>query len=403
MKLAGSKVFTIALFSIFVLILSGCSKKIIRSLQKGSVGIAEFHKVIDVEYDGGLLIIPVTIQEVTYRFLFDSGAPLCISEEIQQLYAYNKISSVGLTDTDGSSSKVDVVEINSISIDGIPFIDQSAFVLSMKAHPMIKCIGVDGIIGSNLMRFCNWKINIRKKQISLSNNMDQLAIENAVTLPFTTDIQYNIYLNMRIDSLNFGSFELDYGSTGYLSIFPRTMNALINNEIIDTVFKEFGYRQSGILGYKIKAESDIAYTDKIRLDDLPVDSIRLITSQYQLIGTALLKRFEVGIDWTDHVVHFTKLDSAAKTLSSHGFTIGYTHEDGFYVMSVVKGSPAFKVGIKPGMKVLEIDGIVLRNSQNYCKYIDNLSALQDSLVIKCEDSKGEMQSYKLERELPAHW
>ena len=71
-------------------------------------------------------------------------------------------------------------------------------------------------------------------------------------------------------------------------------------------------------------------------------------------------------------------------------------------MRVKEGFPAYKAGIRPGMKVLEIDNIELIDSVNYCKYIEYWSIRKDSLAIKCVDSKGEVNSYKLKSRLPEY-
>jgi hypothetical protein len=52
------------------------------------------------------------------------------------------------------------------------------------------------------------------------------------------------------------------------------------------------------------------------------------------------------------------------------------------------------------MKLLELDGIDLRDTENYCRHIEYWWIPRDSIAIRCEDSEGEITTFKLKSTLP---
>ena len=67
-----------------ILLLSGCSvqKKLANLFQEGSIKQASFNAEIPFEYRLGLVIIKVELNNQTYDFVFDSGAPNVLSKEL---------------------------------------------------------------------------------------------------------------------------------------------------------------------------------------------------------------------------------------------------------------------------------------------------------------------------------
>ena len=209
-----------------VLATQGCSVKWTESIKYGCVTNINAREVIDIEIRKKLIIVPITIGQKEYSFLFDTGAPFSISEKLQKNNNFRIVSKGNIVDSDYNRKKVRWVQVDSINIGNVFFQNQTAFVGDFDANPIMKCLGIDGIIGSNLIRQCNWTIDQEKHSLSLSGKMETDSLKGSIVLPFKTDYQYNIFIDVNIGQSNIKNILVDYGSNGSIALsddvsFPK--------------------------------------------------------------------------------------------------------------------------------------------------------------------------------------
>lgn len=380
-------------------LLPACSYRLTRVMSKGELAISGFTEKIEVETDKGVLIMPVSIRGKTYRFIFDTGAPFGISEQLQEELGFKVKAKSTITDSDGNSGVADIVQVDTAFIGSVPFTGQPAFVLNLEAHPVLRCMNVDGFVGSSLIRHCNWKIDIGKKQITLSDDAGPIISESIVSVPFKTDFQYNIYVDMEMDTLKLRHLTLDYGSNGYLSLPGHILDVINTHELLDTSYMVQGYSQSGIVGKKNKASRQVSYTDKLKIGGLAIDSIFLKSGYSALIGTGILSRYIVTIDWHGQSLFLQPDDSARINMKTYGMSIGFSDDQGMYIQSVTDGSPAHEQGLAPDMQILRMDTTDYGSESNYCDILNNFRWPDDSLTLEIRDTSGNMKVLMLKRRL----
>src|SRR5210317_1571399 len=84
----------------------GCASQWTDVISSGKISEEQFQETIAIEIQNGLIFIPVTIEGKTYRFLFDSGAPLSLSEEVQNKHNFKTISKGTIVDSDDNRNSV---------------------------------------------------------------------------------------------------------------------------------------------------------------------------------------------------------------------------------------------------------------------------------------------------------
>ena len=141
------------------IILASCSKPWQETIRYGELSNSSFSETIPFENKLGLAIVKVKIGQEFYDFLFDTGAPLTVSNKLHERFKYKVLSSGGFRDSENQRTTVEYVEVPSILIGKQEFVNQTAVVTNFENNPLIKCLQIDGIIGSNLMRYCNWTID----------------------------------------------------------------------------------------------------------------------------------------------------------------------------------------------------------------------------------------------------
>ena len=360
-------IITLVVISFFVL--SSCTVQWTKAVQYGHISKNSFNETVDMEIQNGLIFVPVYIDGKEYRFLFDTGAPFSISEELQKRHAFKVVSRGNIVDSDHSKKRVDWVQVDAIQIGDISFQNQTAFLGDFSANPKLECLGFDGIIGSNLMRHCNWTIDQEQKKLTLSSSVDARVVNESITIPFKEDLQYSMFINMAIGGAQVSNILVDYGSNGSIALNKKAFSVLKKSGIIDNTLVETGAQQSGVIGEPVDINHEITVTDSVRLNDLRLNAVELKTGKSDLVGNEVMSRFKVTIDWDNKALHLQESEPDTEPHETFGFSIGYTNEKGVYIQSVIENTLASQKGIKPNMKVTKVDMLDFENGSSFCDYV----------------------------------
>jgi hypothetical protein len=373
----------------------GCSVKWTEAIKYGSVSNRNTTEVVDIEIRKKLIIVPINIEGKEYRFLFDTGAPFSISNQLQKENSFKIVSNGNIIDSDHNRKKVNWVKIDSISIGKVLFSNQTAFVGDFESNPLIKCLEIDGIIGSNLIRHCNWTIDQKQNYFSLSSINEKNTSQESFVIPFKTDHQYNIFIDINIGKSSIKNVLVDYGSNGSIALSNEIFTLLQEKNIVSKTFIEKGINQSGIIGKPVELNRKISYSDSLRISNLSINNVMIRTGKTVSIGNDFLSRFKVTIDWNNKNLYLLKSSKATDKASTAGFRIGYTVEKGIYVQTVMEKSDAYYKGIRPNMKVVKIDSLDFRNGNDFCDYVDH--TLNNQIFLELINSKGKTIEYQIEK------
>ena len=346
----------------------------------------------------GLLFIPVVIEGREFLFLLDSGAPFSISKELQEELKYKRISSGKMRDTDNQLLKVNYVSVDEIRVGGVAFQEQTAFVANFDSNPILSCLNIDGIIGSNLMRFCNWEVDVQKEEIQLLSTLDSNDLRGYTSIPFRTDRQYNIYLDLIVDTLTLRNITLDFGSNGSLSLPEPSFDALQWSESISAVAVEEGWSQSGLSGNRVVQTERIAILDSLSVGNVWFENLKVNFGSSSLLGLKALSNYSVMVDWQHQTLFLKKKTNEPIDHRSLGFTLGVLNDTSFYIQSVHKKSKAEELGLRPNLKVLSLNDLVFNKNAQFCDYVALMSSSPNELRIGFIDEQGNYRTLTLLRE-----
>ncbi|MCE4564554.1 aspartyl protease family protein [Maribellus sp. CM-23] len=388
--------FKLQILSVVLLFISGgCSTQWTKAIQRGKISSEAFHENVSVEIQKKLILVPVTIRGKQYRFLFDTGAPFSISSYLQKEYGFKKVSSGSIRDSDHNRQKVDWVQVDSVSIGSVAFVNQTAFVADFEANPVISCLGIDGIIGSNLIRHCNWTIDQEQKLLTFDSNIDALALKESVSIPFETDHQYNIFIDVNLGQARVKNLLLDYGSNGSVALNKEVFATLKEHAVLGNTFKEKGIQQTGIIGESVVLSREITWSDSLRIGHLNPENVLLKTGKTDLIGNDFLSRFRVTIDWENKRLYLSETGTQQAISGSFGFRIGTSPKNGIYIQSVTENSPAHKKGIEPNMKVTKVDNLDFEKDHDFCDYMSYEPG--DTVFLEVVDAEGKKREFRIEK------
>jgi predicted aspartyl protease len=377
------------------LLVSGCSKKWTQVIRSGKISTDQFIEKVDLKVRKDLVFVPVTIQGKVYNFLLDTGAPFSISKKLQEKYNFKQVAKSHIVDSDQNRQQVGWVNVSSISIGDVIFTDQVAFIGDFGSNPVIKCLEIDGIVGSNILRQCNWTIDQEINVLTFSKNATGHDHKKCMTIPFSTDQQFNMYINIGLGQAAVKNVLVDYGSNGSVTVSKKVFSMLKEKSIVGSTMTQRGTKQSGIVGEPVDLHREFVYTDSVCIDSSYLRQVMVRTGNTTSIGNQILSRFMVTIDWENRQLHFSPAIDKPEPLNIVGFGLGYSADQGIYVQSIVEPSNAYKAGVRPNMKVLKVDHLNFEGGVRYCDYI--FHEFGQEIFLELTDSIGQKAQYRFER------
>ena len=247
----------------------------------------------------------VTLSGSKFNFIFDTGAPLCISKELQAKFHYKIIERAALFDSNNNSDTTLIVCVDTISFGQITFTNIPAVVLDLRNSPL-GSEHVEGLLGSNVIRFLTVQFDTKNQSIRFTDNNSLLNFDSTKSFPLFKDEQSNVSMLITFNnpgSSQFNSFTdtayFDTGSKELCDMNLTSAKKYIAQNSIDIVKKrKSGNTSSGILG-KGKSNEQI----KLAVTELWIGSINIHKTAFQTtsgksrIGRELFRYGVLTVDY----------------------------------------------------------------------------------------------------------
>ncbi|MCC9043940.1 aspartyl protease family protein [Myroides sp. M-43] len=140
--------------------------------KKGTIVPSVYNESLNYTLKEDHIYVDVIIENEKYKFIVDTGAPTSITFNVKGNFKF--LSEDDITDASQNTSKVKYVSIPSIKIGNLEFKDFTAVQSDMDAF---KSLGVDGLIGGNMISKSSWDFDLENKRITLSNSLDKKEIK----------------------------------------------------------------------------------------------------------------------------------------------------------------------------------------------------------------------------------
>jgi len=355
---------------------------------------------IDFTIENDLIIIPIHIDGEKYRFLFDTGSPTLISEQLSKKINLTQQKQIKTIDSQGNSQRLNYVKINEIAIENKQFNNISAGIVDFQQTAAIACLNIDGVIGANIIRKFCWQIDYTNKKIWISSIATSLLSSSEkrkkrYCLPFSVDINGTPIIPMKIGRTEIKNFRMDTGSVSFVSIDKDYYDELNQTNTILKQRVSYGTNLVGLFGTADKDTikqlliTELTIGDKLSLLHQTID---LRPTNLSLMGNAFLRNFLVTIDSENNCLLLEPL-SEIQNYFAHSFGIALQKENSKIIVSMLtEGSSAQSCGLQIGDTILQINGLDVTNScqEDYCQIIrwfrnreiDNMYLVWDKHGIK---------------------
>jgi hypothetical protein len=390
------KIIFLLFFFTASLLLTDC--KTIRGLATlSTVNFSEknFKTVIPFETRSDLIRIKVGLNGSAdkYNFVFDTGAGgSVISKKLADSLHLEVKGEISVNDALGNNSKLQVVRIRELDINGIKYFDLGAVVSNFEQNPALKCIAGDGIIGVNIITNCNWIVDYQKKTIT--------ATDSALTFPAAyTSLPFKGFvprINLKIGSTEFKNVMVDLGSNESITIPNRELQKHPGFKISDIAYRKVDGSTQGLNGARQDTVM-VYYSDSVKIGNRNLQHTNITTAKNSIlkVGENVWNKQLFALDYKNKKIYMGPLaDTSHKQfLKGFGLRISMKNEKQV-VTALFDNSPASDAGIKIGDEITEINGKPISSAfDSYCDELYYMSTVMDKqpeITLKIKGRTGDI-------------
>ena len=363
-----------------------------------------YFEKIDFEFVNNKIIIPVTIDGTVYRFLFDTGAPNVISEEVLQSVNHEILKIQKTSDAAGNSDKLNVVSIPEIVIGNTSFRNTKALVYDLKNNDVFKCFNIDGFIGSNLLKNSIVQIDFESKKLTITNSKRTLDLDKSKAAKMELiGEQRSPFIFIEINGGRKAKDQvlIDTGMDSFYDISKRSYDIFKDNDILKVLATAKGGNIISLFGNAKESEQHRILVPELKVAGISFTKLVTTTTTDDIsrIGTDMLKHGIVTIDFKNKRFYFDAkeqvidisrpLPGVSPTFIDNKLVIGYVWDE------------ELKEKISYGDEITKINDRNITGMRN-CDFISLKQELEhkDTLNIEFKTTSGEIKKLTIVKKLP---
>jgi len=367
------------------------------SLNQGGASHEGYFTTLLYENVRGKIIVKVTINSKSYRFIVDTGAPTMITKAVFDELKPDILHKLPVADANGRKDSLTVVNLKNLSIGEVIFNDIPTLVA--KDSFIFDCHRVDGFIGSNLLRNSIFSISSNGNKIILTDQVEKLTLEKKQGSDLILDkSQSSPYLQVRLKGAKTGTARVlfDLGMEGLFDLALKHYAILEKENILLQLGKATGSSTFGLHGL---GRDTLSY--RLRLPELQVNgaklknvSVNTTTSENSRLGSELLGYGIITIDYKNKKFYFEPFKTDID-LYQQAFPVSITFKDNKALIGIIWDESL-------GSQIAINDRVVAIDDKDYanitlCDFIvgDKILGGKDKAMLTLEDSKGVIKKIEI--------
>ena len=384
------------------LLLSPLYGQKIRTMNKGRAAAKNYAVTIPYKDIRGLAITEVIINGKIYTFMVDTGAVTAISPQLYEELQLSSAANLEITDSGNLARSMKVVTMPDISVGGLVFKDIPAAVTG--ESPFFQCLGIDGFLGSNLMRNSIVKFSHKSKTITFTDKHEEFDLDKKKGFDLGLDkMQSNPHLGAVFNSGDKKINETLLFDSGMTGFYETSLNGYINKIKGSNIFTVLNEAEGSLsLGINGVAPNSMQY--RLLLPDMKLAgatfknvTVNTTDSNNSRIGAELLHYGDVIIDYPGKKFYFRPYSIGEIDMGEKNWPVQPVIKDGKFVIGIV-WDPAFNEEILLGDEILSFGEIDYESITVCDAFTTVLRPKDDIALIRLKDvNTGEIKEVELVR------
>lgn len=363
------------------------------SFNQGIIQEKNYYEEVDFEIINDKIIVPITINDKTYKFLLDTGAPNIISKRLSNEIDVENSKTIRISDSNNNIDTLTMVNVKSIKINNLNFNNNSALVSDLDNHLILKCFNIDGFIGSNLFQNSILKISLKDKKVTITDNIKKLKLKSKGTNLILIDEQKSPYIKINFTGFNnekgVENVLIDTGLSGLYDLSNRAYTIFSKENVFKELSKSEGTSSIGMFGAANVKEQSLVKSYLLTINDTTFENLITFTSDdnNSKLGIDLLKYGDIIIDFINKKFYF---EAEKKILLENSIPIFIpTIIDNKFVIGFV-WDKTYQDKLSFGDEIIRIDNYKI-SEMDFCEIVKLKNLLMNSkpseMEIKSKDNQ----------------
>jgi len=347
------------------------------------------------------IIIDGVINGKSYKFMLDTGAPMIIFKKLADDLNLLKVNDLLVKDQSNKKDTMTAVMLPNIKIGDVTFNNIPTLI---SENSIIECFGIDGIIGSNVLRNSIIQFSSKNKIITITDTPKLLKLKGKSSKLFL-DPQSNpfIWIEQRNGKVTAREQLLfDTGMDGFYDLsMPLYKKYFEKLQLFNELSKSFGTYSIGIHGNADATENYKFLLPQLTINDVAFKNVNTQTTydRNSRVGATLLKYGVVTVDFKNKKFYFEpfqaekSFDLAEKSWPFNAILDGEKMKIG------IIWDKELDKNIKAGDQILQFDDLNFENMTICEMIVSNFKDLkQENAVITLKDgSTGEIKKFEIKK------
>lgn len=356
------------------------------AFDQGKINQKNYYEEISFELVNDKIILPVIINNKTFKFLLDTGAPNVISKTVLTEINVKNSKKINVSDANNQSDEMEMVAIESMKLGNLSFDNNVALVSDLDNHFILKCFKMDGFIGSNLLRNSVIKISLKDKKIIITDNIKNLQTK---AKPFKLKLiseQKSPYITIKFfdKKKHIVSEEvlIDTGMDGFYEMSNRAFNIFSNENVFKELSRSTGSSSIGLFGTAPSKEQILLKAPFLKVNGTTFENLITNTTDdnNSRLGLDLLKHGDIIIDFKKKKFYFEAVENVvldkkppiySATIIDNKYSVGFVWDE------------SFRDKLSYGDEIIRVDSFVLEE-MDFCD------------IVKIKNFRKDNQSYEIE-------
>jgi len=367
------------------------------TFNKGGISTKNYYEEIPYEFINGRIYLSPEVNGTKRRFLFDTGAPTQITAELFKELKPEVINKTEITDAAGNKTSLDIVSLKEFKLQGLVFNDIPALVTSSDLY---KCLQIDGVIGSNVLRNSIVQIIPTTHILILTNDDLRLTLnqKNRSAL-IAGEPQSYPFFTVQLSGRKTLKVGFDTGTYNFLRFSDKDAVKLERSSVFEKLSSGYGASHRSLLGLQAPDSLSRLKMLSFNIDGCAFDNVIAETgkSNNSRIGTKLLDHGTVTLDYIHHLFYFDPVKTN-NDMQESLWPIKPVIDQNKLVVGVVWGS--VKDQLKVGDQILAINGESCEMI-DLCKWVNGTSEeimRGKTAILKIKDDQGNLKEIHVRRE-----
>lgn len=356
------------------------------AFDQGKINQKNYYEEISFELVNDKIMLPVVINNKTFSFLLDTGAPNLISKRVLEEINVQNIKKINVSDANNQSDEMEMVAIESIKLGNLSFENNVALVSDLDNHFILKCFKMDGFIGSNLLRNSVIKISLKDKKIIITDDIKNLKTKSKPSKLKLFGEQKSPYVKINFSKEGKKDVTeevlIDTGMDGFYEMSNRAFGILSTENVWEELARSTGSSSIGLFGTAPLKEQILFKAPFLKLNSTTFENLITNTTDdnNSRIGLDLLKHGDIIIDFKKKKFYFEAVENIvldkkppiySATIIDNKYSIGFVWD------------VTLRDKMNYGDEIIRVDTFVLEE-MDFCD------------IVKIKNFRKENQDYEIE-------